>query len=133
MDDVPSGFTSDNYSDHESVYADLLWPSWRAFTDSLGILSLSWIGPFATVAEHNFFGTIILKHDSLVVNVNANTTPVHIELTYQDIIDCSSPVSIERKNDKISFNGSVKQYRTFRKQLDKLLFSMIQPVAAKIP
>jgi len=49
------------------------------------------------------------------------------------MIDCSSPVSIERKEDKISFNGSVKQYRTFRKQFDKLLFSMIQPVAAKLP
>jgi hypothetical protein len=133
MDDVPSGFTSDSYSDHETVYADLLWPTWKSFTDSLGLVSLKWLGPLGTVAENNFFGTILLKHDTVAVNLNTTSNPISFELSYQDMIDCANPVAIERSLDKISFQGSVKQFRTFRHALDKLLFSMLQPVAARLP
>jgi hypothetical protein len=39
-DDLPSGFTSDSYSDDGDVYASLSWPSWIAFCRSLGLAGL---------------------------------------------------------------------------------------------
>lgn len=129
-DDMPSGFTSDSYSDDGSVYTELSWPSWKLLVAALGLPSIQWVGPVGIVRIQRLFGTV--QFEPLRVSINIVDGP-SLSISYQDIIDCQTPVSIDRREDKIHFVGSVGQFRTFRRNIHRLLIDSLVPMASRIP
>ena len=99
--EAPSGFTSDSYSDEGSVYANLSWPTWKLFTDSLSLGNTQFVGPVGVVRESNLFGILQFKVDTALLSINMNGVIVNVDTKYADLIDCPSPVSIERHADSI--------------------------------
>lgn len=128
--DMPSGFTSDSFSDEESVYAELNWPTWKAFVKSLGLSSIQWTGPLGVIRIQQLFGTIQLGTTGITISTKDQAP---IALSYQDVVDASSPIQIERRDDAVHFVGSVKQFRTFRRNLSDLIFDQLVPMASKQP
>ena len=128
-DDMPSGFTSDSYSDDGSVYVELSWPSWALFTKSLGLTNVQWTGPVGVVRIQRLFGVIILESSSAHVTI---VDGPNFSVLYQDIIDCAEPVSIERREANIVFNGSVGQYRKLRRNVSNLLHGALVPMASRV-
>jgi hypothetical protein len=127
---MPSGFTSDSYSDDGSVYTELTWPSWKLFSAALGLPAVQWIGPIGILRIQRLFGTVHLE--PLHISINIVDGP-SLSVLYQDIIDCTTPVSIDRREDKIQFVGSVGQFRTFRRNIQRLLIDSLDPMASRIP
>lgn len=131
--EAPSGFTSDSYSDHGSVYVDVHWPSWKLFTDSLGLGSVQFVGPVGVVRESRLFGVLTFKPDILALSINTHGVVVNLDTKYADLVDCPSPIAIERRGESIFFHGSIGQYRKLRRALSRLLFDLLVPMSDSIP
>jgi hypothetical protein len=105
--EAPSGFTSDSYSDQGSVYVDLHWPSWKLFTDSLGLGTIQFVGPVGVVRESRLFGVMTFKPDILALSINMQGIVVNLDTKYSDLVDCPTPIAIERRGESIFFHGSI--------------------------
>lgn len=132
-DDVPSGFTSDSYSDDGSVYASLSWPSWTAFCRSLGLPSVQWFANIGIIRLGKLYGTITFESDRVVFACSIGPIVQTIGVTYQDAIDCDAPVVIERQPQTIKFVGSIGQYRKLRRRLSFFVFDGLVPLANQVP
>lgn len=128
--DMPSGFTSDSYSDSSSVVVDLHWPSWRLFTRALGLSALHWTGPLAVIRVQTLFGTLLLEAQTLTLHLKDHKPLV---LSYQDLADAPAALSLERRDDSIHFAGSVKHFRDLRRALRQLIFDQLLPMTQGVP
>lgn len=133
VDDVPEGFTSDEYSDEDSVYADLTWPGWAAFTRSLGLAFVQWTGSVGVVRVGRMMGVAVLETNALQLSFSNGLLASSLRLTYQDIIDAPTAIVVERRADSVVFVGSVSQYRRLRRRLQALLHDQLVPMCEGVP
>ncbi len=79
------------------------------------------------------YGTITFESDRIIFAFVLGPLAQTISVTYQDAIDCESPVVLERQAQTIKFVGSIAQFRKLRRRLAYFVFDGLLPLANQIP